>query len=236
MPRPYHHGDLENALIEAGAALLAAGGVSGLTLREVARRAGVSPAAPYAHFRDKEALVAAIAADGLRQVRARLAAAARPHAGAPARQLLEAAWAVVRFGLTEPDRYRVTFSPALEREHDHPEYVATAHAGFDDLVRLVEACQAAGALPPGPADVAATGVWSLVHGLVSLLGNAQIPRRVLARGSPRALLEQVLGAHLRAPAPAPRPARRRAPAPTARGAASRRTAPAAPRRRPSRRP
>jgi AcrR family transcriptional regulator len=212
MPKPYHHGDLKNALIQAGAELLARKGIAGLSLRKAARRAGVSHSAPYAHFPDKQALVAAISTDGLRVVRERIAAAVRRHQGDPFRQLLEAAWETVRFGLEQPDLYRVTFSNAIEREKDHPAYLGMAHHGFEDLVRLVESCQAVGVLAPGPADVAATGLWSLVHGFTSLLGNGQIPHRLLERTPPRELLLQVVRAHLHAPAaadrgPAPPPAR-----------------------------
>ena len=66
--KQYHHGDLKNALIHAGIAILAKEGVGGLSLRKVAARAGVSHAAPYAHFADKQALIAAISTEGFRLV------------------------------------------------------------------------------------------------------------------------------------------------------------------------
>src|SRR5437870_13854777 len=67
-PKPYHHGDLRHALIQAGLELLSEGGASALDLRKVARRAGVSHAAPYRHFADKQALIAAINTEGYRRL------------------------------------------------------------------------------------------------------------------------------------------------------------------------
>jgi AcrR family transcriptional regulator len=199
MPKPYHHGDLKNALIRAGAEILASEGAGGLTLRKAAQRAGVSHSAPYAHFPDKQALVAAISTEGLRVLRGRIEDATRRHEGDPLRQLAEAAWETVRFGLEQPDHYRVTFSNAIEQEGDYPAYVEIAHGSFDALVELVRACQAAGGVRAGPPEVAAVELWSLVHGLVSLLINRQVPQRVLARTTPRRLLLAALAAHLRAP-------------------------------------
>jgi AcrR family transcriptional regulator len=201
----YHHGDLKNALIRAGAEILASEGTAGLTLRKAAQRAGVSPAAPYAHFADKRALVAAISTEGLRAVRDRIAAATSRHAGDPLRQLVEAAWETMRFGLQQPDHYRVTFSNVIEQEADFPAYVEMAHASFEALVDLVRAGQAAGVVGAGPPDVTALGLWSLVHGLVSLLINRQVPQRLLSRASARNLLTQALTAHLRPPAVADGP-------------------------------
>jgi AcrR family transcriptional regulator len=196
----YHHGDLKNALIRAGAEILASEGAGGLTLRKAAQRAGVSHSAPYAHFEDKQALVAAISTEGLRVLRARIAEAGLADQGDPLRRLAGAAWETVRFALEQPDHYRVTFSNVIEQESDYPDYVETAHGSFDALVELVRDCQASGVIAPGVAEVAAIELWSLVHGLATLLINRQLPRRVLGRTSPQALLLHALASHLRVPA------------------------------------
>jgi AcrR family transcriptional regulator len=207
--KPYHHGDLKNALIRAGAELLVQEGVAGLTLRRVARRAGVSHSAPYAHFADKEALVAAISTEGLRLLRERIAKAVRRWDGDPGRQLEEAAWAAVEFGLEQPDLYQVTFSSVIANEQDHPDYVDMAHGSFGALVELVRRGQAAGVVGPGRAEEVAVGFWSVTHGLVSLLGNRQIPHTILARAPPRKLLLAALAPHLRGGRSSSRPAPRR---------------------------
>jgi len=100
--KKYHHGDLKNALINAGIAILAEEGAGALSLRKVARRAGVSHAAPYAHFADKQTLIAAIAADGHRQIYDCLTAVIKDDAGDVQSLFLHDVWAYVQFGLDSP--------------------------------------------------------------------------------------------------------------------------------------
>src|SRR5512141_807362 len=99
-PKKYHHGDLENALIKAGVEILAKEGLGGLSLRKVAKRVGVSYAAPYAHFKDRQSLIAAISTEGFKQLYAALDAAASAHADDPKQQLVDAALAYVQFALS----------------------------------------------------------------------------------------------------------------------------------------
>ncbi len=106
--KPYHHGDLRRALISAGIELLGEGGASALDLRKVARKAGVSHTAPYRHFEDKRALVAAIAEEGFGRLTERLKNAVS--GVAPGLQLLALTRAYVDFALTEPALMREMFS------------------------------------------------------------------------------------------------------------------------------
>src|SRR5512138_3199533 len=110
MPRKksYHHGDLKNALIAAGADILTKEGISALTLRKVAQKAGVSHAAPYAHFADKQALIAAISTEGYKQLYEKIAQAAAQYQSDPLRRFVEASWAYAQFALDEPDQFKVT--------------------------------------------------------------------------------------------------------------------------------
>src|SRR6201997_2674796 len=104
---PYHHGDLRSALVRAAMELLEEGGEAELSLRAVARRAGVSPAAPYRHYADREALVSAVAAVGYRELAERLGAA---HPAPSTRdQLADVAVAYVRFALDRPALFRIMF-------------------------------------------------------------------------------------------------------------------------------
>ncbi len=190
MPRKktYHHGDLKNALIEAGADILSKEGVSGLSLRKVAQTAGVSHAAPYAHFAGKQALIAAISTDGYRRLYEAIAAAAHQYQGDPLRQLVEGAWAYVQFALNDPDHFKITLSGIVEKEKDYPDFVAMSQQSFALVVQIVEACQAAGILKRGPADLMAVSVWSLIHGFVSLILEDQVSHTVLDRFSLREML------------------------------------------------
>src|ERR1700716_351231 len=104
----YHHGNLRPALVRAAMELLEEGGEAALSLRAVARRAGVSPAAPYRHFPDREALVSAVAAQGYRELAERLAAA-HPAPATP-EDLADVAVAYVQFALAHPALFRAMFS------------------------------------------------------------------------------------------------------------------------------
>jgi AcrR family transcriptional regulator len=188
----YHHGDLKNALIRAGVSILAKEGVSALSLRRVAQKAGVSHAAPYAHFADKQTLVAAIATEGYRRLYKALRAAIESHPDDPAAQLVEGAWAYVKFSLDDPDYFRVALSGVVEKEKEFPALVEISQQSFAELVAVVSACQKAGILKPGPADLVAVAVWSLLHGLASLLPENQVPHTVSASVSMRDLVVRML--------------------------------------------
>jgi AcrR family transcriptional regulator len=191
--KTYHHGDLKNALIKAGVEILAKDGVSGLSLRKVAKRAGVSHAAPYAHFVDKQALIAAISTEGFRQLYERVSAVAEEYKGEPSRQMVEAVWTYVQFALDDRDRFKVMFSGVLEKEKDYPEFVAETHKNFQLVKIIVAANQAAGVLRSGPSDLAALSAWGIIHGFIMLLLEGQISHTILERASLRELVEFQLG-------------------------------------------
>ena len=187
MPRKksYHHGDLKNALIKAGADILSNEGVSALSLRKVARKAGVSHAAPYAHFTDKQALIAAISTEGYKKLYEKIAQVAGQYRLDPLRRLVEASWAYVQFALDEPDHFKVTLSGMIEKEQDSPAFLETARQTFSLVVEIVAQCQQAGILHQGASDLTAVSVWALIHGFVTLLLENQVSHTVLDRYSVR---------------------------------------------------
>lgn len=191
--KTYHHGDLKNALIKAGVEILAKDGVGGLSLRKVAQKAGVSHAAPYAHFADKQALIAAISTEGFRQLYERINAVAEAYKTKPSRQLIEAAWAYVQFAMDDRHRFKVMFSGVLEKEKEYPKFVAESQRNFELVRKIVEANQASGMLRSGPSDLAALSAWGIVHGFVMLLLEGQISHTILERVNLRELLEFQLG-------------------------------------------
>jgi AcrR family transcriptional regulator len=193
----YHHGDLKNALIDAGIKILSEEGIGALSLRKVALRAGVSHAAPYAHFTDKQALIAAISTEGYRKLCERLEATFRRYEDDPLRQLIESAWAYTSFALEDPAHFKITFSSAVEKEKDYPALVAMSKKSFALVEDVVRACQAAGILSPGPTDAVTVSVWSLVHGFVSLQLESQISHTITERMSVRQLLVFCLNAMTR---------------------------------------
>src|SRR5215469_10742969 len=103
-PKPYHHGNLQEVLLESTISLIAEVGPAGFTLREVARRAGVSHNAPYRHFRDKDALLANVAAQGYKELARSMTRASDPQAGA-LESLKQAGLAYVSFALRRPEHF-----------------------------------------------------------------------------------------------------------------------------------
>ncbi|MBI5962105.1 MAG: TetR/AcrR family transcriptional regulator [Chloroflexi bacterium] len=191
--KTYHHGDLKNALIKAGVEILAKDGVGGLSLRKVASKAGVSHTAPYSHFKDKQALIAAISTEGFRQLYARVNMVVEKYNGKPSRQLVESAWAYVQFAMDDRDRFKVMFSGVLEKEKEYPEFVAESHRNFQLIMQIVEVNQAACVLRDGPSDLVTLSAWGIVHGFILLLLEGQISSTILKRMSLRELLEFQLG-------------------------------------------
>lgn len=192
MARKYHHGDLRNALIDTGIEILAREGIGALSLRKVAQAAGVSHSAPYAHFADKQALIAAISTEGFNQLYSALDVAITARAGQPRQQLFAGARAYVDFAVQHSDTFRIMFSGVLEKEKDYPAFVEIAHQTFRRVVEVVEACQAAGVLRAGPAGMLAMAVWGQVHGIVSLSLEGQISRSVLDGQSLHAIVVYAL--------------------------------------------
>ena len=178
---PYHHGDLKNALINAGVQILASEGLGGLSLRKVAKQAGVSHAAPYSHFADKQALIAAISTEGFKQLYVQIEGIFEAYRDDPKKLLIETAWAYVQFALNEPDRFKLMFSSVLEKEKDYPDFVEFSQKNFRQVVEIVEICQQAEVLKQGASDLVALSLWGTVHGFTALLLEGQISHAVLEK-------------------------------------------------------
>jgi AcrR family transcriptional regulator len=189
MPRKkYHHGDLKNTLIKVGIEILSKEGLAGLSLRKVAKKAGVSHAAPYAHFADKQALIAAISTEGYRHLYDQLSEVVQSHRENPQDMLVEMGWTYIQFAVHDPEHFKIMFSGIIEQEKDYPEFREMALKNFELLIALVKEGQETGLLATGPADMVAISLWSLVHGFVLLLLEGQISHTLLDRMSVRALL------------------------------------------------
>ena len=199
-PKPrYHHGDLHRALIDASLALIAEEGFSALTLREVARRAGVTHAAPYRHFADKEALLAAVAEEGFRSMAARMRERMARESGPPER-LIACGVAYVLFAVQHPAHFRVMFGPHFVQPEKHEGRDAEGGNAFGVLLQCLSEGQQAGVFRQGDTLALALGPWSLVHGLASLLvdgvlgrtGKEAVDPEALAVAQCRMLLEGLL--------------------------------------------
>jgi AcrR family transcriptional regulator len=190
--KKYHHGDLKNSLIRAGVDILAEDGIAGLSLRKVAQKAGVSHNAPYSHFTDKQALIAAISTEGYRTLYEQLSAVRSQFADDPKRQLYEAGFTYLHFAQTKPAHFKVTFSHLVERENDYPDLVEISGNCLNELIEIVRAGQNCGYLRPAPVEALAVAVWSAVHGFTSLLIEGQVSHDRLNRMPVDRLLEFTL--------------------------------------------
>ncbi|NEB03224.1 TetR/AcrR family transcriptional regulator [Streptomyces sp. SID13726] len=153
--RPYHHGDLRHAILTTALDVIAADGPGALSLRDLARRAGVSHAAPAHHFKDRTGLLTAIAAEGFALLAATLAEAP---------DLKEAGVRYVRFAREHPAHFQVMFAPELLRADDLE--LTTARALATDALRTPVSAAHTGGLDSRLAGVAA---WSFAHGFAALL-------------------------------------------------------------------
>ena len=170
----YHHGDLRAALLQAAGELLEEQGIAGLSLREAARRAGVSHNAPYRHFPDRSALLAALAAEGFRLL-------AQTMEGTRGRERGEA---YVRFALSHPNRFRLMFGGQIEIGK-HAELRDAATHTYDGLVAAFRG-QGDIANP----EMAAAAAWALTHGLAHLLLDGHFREKAKAQD----FVREVIGA------------------------------------------
>jgi len=178
--RGYHHGDLHDALLGAALEILNEAGAAELSLRAVARRAGVSAMAPYRHFADKQSLLAAVAERGHVSLRNALRVA---DGNAPAERLIGQGVAYVAFAVANPALFRLMFGATLGDFSAHPGLHAAGVATFGTLQAAVQAL-----FPHAPAaqqSTVAMACWSMVHGLAALrienlLGGIDLPPEAIA--------------------------------------------------------
>lgn len=165
--KPYHHGDLRAALLDSAEAELADRGIEAFSLRQVARRAGVSHAAPAHHFGDAIGLLTALAAEGFRQFLAAQAAREARAAPTPRAQMIAAGLGYVDFATARPALFRLMH--ASDRpDYDTPDLGEVAKKAYDHL------CDGVAAIAPAAnaADIAA--VWATAHGLADLMCSGRL--------------------------------------------------------------
>ena len=169
--RPYHHGDLRAALLTHATRILREEGLEALTLRAVARAAGVSQTAPYRHFPDRRALMGAIAAEGFRELDGAMGAAMAHGGGREGFRGVASAY--VRFAQANPALYHVMFGPEVANTADLPELRSAARSALGFVETALGQLQHAGIVRQGDAAIMAVATWAALHGLVSLILDGQ---------------------------------------------------------------
>ena len=170
--RGYHHGALRSALLESAEQVIAERGVDGFSLREVARRAGVSPAAPAHHFRDTRGLLTALAAEAMRQFGDALEVADR--AKTREARIRGQGIAYVRFALANRAGFDLMWRYTLI-DRDDPDYVAASRRAFALLEGAVRGGEPPARGPTDPANATSVAAWSIVHGFASLWITGALP-------------------------------------------------------------
>jgi len=195
-PRGYHHGNLREALIRAALQLIAEKGPGGFTFAEAARYAGVSPAAPYRHFRDRDELMSSVALRGFEQFAAALAKAWDEGRPEPVAALDRLGRAYLDFARTEPAYYAAMFEAGVRLDNNAPlrEAGDRAFAVLRAAAEKIVAAMPASARPP--ALMVALHVWSMAHGVAALFGRGDSARRPLPM-APGELLEAQTLVYLR---------------------------------------
>ena len=195
-PRGYHHGNLREALIRAALELIARKGTAGFTFAEAARFAGVSPAAPYRHFRDRDELMASVALRGFEQFEAALARAwdeGRPDAFTALDRLGKA---YLEFARGEPAFYSAMFEAGVP-VGANPSLREASERAFGVLRGAADkVCATMPAAGRPPALMVALHIWTMAHGVASLFGRGDGAQRALPM-SPAELLEAQVLVYLR---------------------------------------
>ena len=173
--RSYHHGDLRATLLATTRSVLAEVGIEGLSLREVSRRAGVSHAAAYNHFRDKASLIGALVSAAFERLATEMHRS-RSNTREPFERLRRIGVAYVRFAYRNPVEFKLMFRPELCGLDGPPS--PTGDGAYRLLVETIVDCQAAGAIAAGPTEPLVLAAWSMVHGLAALIVDG--PDRRLA--------------------------------------------------------
>lgn len=176
--RPYHHGDLRRAVIETAQDMLREEKDWQFTLREVARRAGVSHAAPYKHFHDKSALLAELAKLGFVELAATLNGATPKNTASLRDEVVPIAQAYIAFAMQNPALYRLMFS-AEEGRSTGLHLSDSALSVFEVTVELLRRGQAAGLIRNRPIQGQAATCWALLHGIAMLaIDGLLVPDKV----------------------------------------------------------
>jgi AcrR family transcriptional regulator len=162
--RGYHHGNLRPALVEAGLRILERDGLAGLSLRAVAREAGVSRAAPYHHFANRDALLAAIAAQAFKSLEDSVAAFDGV-SGTVEERLREIARGYVGFAVGRPEIYRLLFGTEIGDKSAYPELQAAGTASYAAFARQIAALRAEHGTGGADDRLAGLAVWTMLHGL-----------------------------------------------------------------------
>jgi AcrR family transcriptional regulator len=183
----YHHGELRSALIEAALEILGSGGMDALSLRVLARATGVTQAAPYSHFRDKDDLLAAVAETGFQRLALQMAEEATGQHGVQER-IEKLMGAYVRFAVNNKPLFQLMFSRELSVMKNYPTLAMTAGKSYS----LISAALAQRGAAADDTRFLTVAIWSLCHGLTTLVVDEKIKLEQFGAGDTDAFIRRIV--------------------------------------------
>ena len=174
--KPYHHGDLREALLDMARTMIAEEGVEAVTMRGLSRRVGVSRTAPYRHFEDKATLLAAVAQQGFEQLNEAMRQVREDHADLSAIDRFEKMGiAYARFAVANPTAYRLMFGLDAIQGDEYPTLNEVINTTHQELISIIRECKEAGEITNWRTRDVALTVWSACHGLALLMIDGRLP-------------------------------------------------------------
>jgi AcrR family transcriptional regulator len=196
-PQSYHHGNLKEVLLEAARKLIEQYGPAGFSLTEAARLAGVSPAAPYRHFRDRDALLAEVAKTGFERFAARLDMAWNNGVPTPLSAFENLGRAYLAFAREEPASYTVMFESGILPGSDDGQPIPAAEQAFEVLQNSAAAlCRQLPESERPPIKLMSLHVWAISHGVATLFAQGELQARKVPM-TPEEILESAMLIYLK---------------------------------------
>lgn len=187
----YHHGDLRKKLLETALEIISEHGLEKISMRGLGQRIGVSRSAPYRHFADKNALLCAIAEEGYKKFTAVIKKINEQLSDDPLTRLKNAGVAYVEFAVSNPVHYRIMFGNEIIKNKRTQALTQAAHTLFNEFLHAVMMCQNEKIIISINPSIIANTLWSLTHGISTLLIDGQIQTENVLKGSPALLQSDI---------------------------------------------
>ncbi|MBC7474603.1 MAG: TetR/AcrR family transcriptional regulator [Candidatus Sericytochromatia bacterium] len=170
----YHHGDLKKALLEAGLKILKNDGAHNLSLREIAKVAGVSHTAPYRHFKNKEEIIASLAEEGFILLKNNLEQVIERYRDNPREQIFNAGKVYLKVAIENPEYFNIMFGGFINDQTKYENLEKVSAQAFDRFVYIIRAGQKSEMIREDDPKEITLAIWSMLHGLSTLLINRSL--------------------------------------------------------------
>ena len=187
----YHHGDVKNAIISAGIDIITEQGVQNLSIRNAAKRIGVSHTAPYRHFKNKEELLVAIAIKGFDILDQHIEKTLSNDGSSDSSALEDMGRAYIQFAVSNSNYYRIMFGDHIRNKTDFPEFFSAYDRSFRKLIQVIEDSGSKHGSDKTDLEVTAVAVWSLLHGYCLLIMDNEKDKDVGSEGQIQLLLKKL---------------------------------------------